>query len=99
MLVSCPPAAAADLAAALVHARLAACVQASPVRSTYRWQGAVEADDEVLLTIKTAADRLDALRAHVLANHPYEVPEIVVLAADAASSHGPYVDWVVAETR
>jgi periplasmic divalent cation tolerance protein len=81
VLSTCPDAQAADtLATALVEERLAACVNVLPgVRSTYRWQGRIERDDEVLLLIKTTADRQDALIARLQALHPYELPEAVAV--------------------
>lgn len=86
------------IARALVDERLAACVNLLPgIRSVYRWQGRVEAADEVLLLAKTAADRLDALQARIRALHPYELPEIV--AVEIAAGLPPYLDWIVAETR
>lgn len=96
---TCPDAASADvLAQALVSERLAACVNVLPgVRSTYRWQGAVEHGDEVLLLIKTTHDRLDALTARVRALHPNELPE--VLAVEAIGGLAPYFDWVAEQTR
>jgi periplasmic divalent cation tolerance protein len=96
---ACPDRDIADrLAHDLVEARLAACVQVLPgVASTYRWQGAIERADEVLLLAKTWDDRLDALVATLRARHPYEVPEI--MAVPAAGGLAAYLDWVRAETR
>jgi periplasmic divalent cation tolerance protein len=96
---TCPDLASAErLAEALVGERLAACVNVLPgLRSVYRWQGAVERTDEVLLLIKTTRDRLDALAARVRALHPNELPEL--LAVEAAGGLPAYLDWVVAETR
>lgn len=89
---------AAALARALVEARLAACVNLVPgLRSIYRWEGAVHDEPEVLLIVKTTADRLDALRALVVELHPYAVPE--VLALPAVAGHAPYLDWVRAAVR
>lgn len=94
-LVTCPPEKAEELARTLVELRVAACVNLLPqLRSVYRWQGAVCADDEVLLLIKTTAERFEALRDAVLSNHPYELPE--VLAVDVAAGHPPYLDWIAA---
>jgi len=91
--VSCPPAAAEGLAAQLVEARLAACINILPaVRSVYRWSGAVQCDDEALLVIKTRADRLDALQAAVLREHPYELPEFLVVPVIAG--HQDYLQWI-----
>lgn len=96
---TCPDATTADaIAQALVSERLAACVNVLPgVRSTYRWQGAVEHADEVLLLIKTTRGRLDALSARVQALHPHELPE--VLAVEAHGGLTPYLDWVAQQTR
>jgi uncharacterized protein involved in tolerance to divalent cations len=30
----------------------------------------------------------------VLALHPYELPEVISLAVEAAEGHAPYLDWV-----
>ena len=83
---------------ALVAERLAACVQVLPgMRSTYRWNGAIEQADEVLLIAKTRDDRLDALIARVRALHPHELPELV--AVEAAGGLAPYLAWVTEQTR
>jgi periplasmic divalent cation tolerance protein len=85
------------LARALVEARLAACVNVVPgVRSVYRWQGEVRSEAEVLLVAKTRADRTAALATRVRDLHPYEVPEVVELAA--GGGHQAYLDWVRQES-
>ncbi|MET0342442.1 MAG: divalent-cation tolerance protein CutA [Polyangiales bacterium] len=85
------------LARTLLEEKLVACVNVLPsVRAIYRWQGAIEEADELLLVLKTARDRSEALEARIRALHPYDVPE--VLGLDAAAS-APYLAWVVAETR
>lgn len=96
---SCPDAGSAGaIARTLVEERLAACVTEVPaVRSTYRWQGAIEQDAEVLLMIKTTADRLDALAARLRTLHPHELPELVAVAA--VGGLAPYLDWVQQQTR
>jgi periplasmic divalent cation tolerance protein len=84
---------AARIARALVERRLAACVNVIPaVRSFYRWKGAVEEDEERLLVIKTRRDRFEALREALVALHPYELPEAIVLPIEAG--HTPYLDWI-----
>ncbi|HUJ62403.1 MAG TPA: divalent-cation tolerance protein CutA [Kofleriaceae bacterium] len=89
---------AAEVARALVEERLAACVSLAPgVTSIYRWNDAIEESDEVLAIIKTTADRLDALRARLVALHPYELPEVIALPV--AGGHAPYLAWIDAQTR
>lgn len=86
------------LASTLVEARLAACVSIlAPCRSVYRWQGAVEAADEVPLLIKTSAARYAALEAAIRAQHPYELPEVIALPI--AQGLPDYLAWISAETR
>ncbi len=96
---SCPdPATANRLASTVVEERLAACASVLPgMHSVYRWQGAVEHADEVLLLAKAPADRLPALVARLQALHPYELPEVVTVQA-AAGLPG-YLGWVVDATR
>jgi periplasmic divalent cation tolerance protein len=86
------------IAAELVTARLAACVNVlAPVRSVYRWKGAVETADEVPLLIKTTRERYSAVETALRAAHPYELPEIVALPV--AAGLAPYLAWVAGETQ
>jgi len=91
---TCPDRATADrLAEALVAERLAACVNVVPgVHSVYRWQGAIEREDETLLLIKTTQAGLPALSARIVELHPHELPEVV--AVEVAGGLSAYLDWV-----
>jgi periplasmic divalent cation tolerance protein len=87
---------ATRIAGALVEERLAACVNLVPgVRSIYRWNGRVENDSEVLMIIKTRADRSVELTERVRALHPYDTPEVVLIPVAGGSRD--YLDWVRAE--
>lgn len=84
---------AARLSRLLVEAGLAACVSVVPgVRSTYRWEGRVVEEDEHLLLIKVAVAGVEALRQRLLAEHPYDVPEVLVL--DPTGVPEPYARWL-----
>lgn len=98
VLTTCADSAAAErLARTLVRAGKVACVNLVPgVRSIYRWQGAIESADEVLLLAKTAADPA-TVTAAIRAAHDYEVPEVVCVAID--SGLPAYLDWVAAHSR
>ncbi|OGA20585.1 MAG: cation tolerance protein CutA [Betaproteobacteria bacterium RIFCSPLOWO2_02_FULL_67_19] len=90
-------AAAEKLAEALVAQRVAACVSIlGPCRSVYRWQGAVQKQDEHLMLIKSTADRYAALEAAIRAAHPYELPEIVAVPIERGLP--AYLEWVAAES-
>jgi len=91
--ISAPDAEVAQaLAELLVTERLAACAQLVPVTSTYRWQGAVETEPEVLVLAKTTAVRFEEICARVRAAHPYDNPEILAVPVVAAAE--PYAAWL-----
>jgi periplasmic divalent cation tolerance protein len=84
---------AARIGRALVAERLAACVNVvGPVRSIYRWQGAVEEATEHLLVVKARRADAAALDARVRALHSYEVPEVLVLPVEGGSA--AYLAWL-----
>ena len=83
---------AAAFARVLVADRLAACVNVlPPMTSLYRWKGAIEEDREQQLVIKTTRDRVPAIEACFHELHPYELPEFVVLSAEASAA---YLGWL-----
>ena len=83
----------AEVARTLVEENLAACVNIVPgVRSIYSWQGKVCDDPEQLAVIKTTTARFEAMRARLVALHPYDVPEVVGM--DVAKGHPDYLAWV-----
>lgn len=84
------------IAQALLEARLAACVQMSPIRSRYVWKGEIAREDEVLLAIKTRADLFEAVRARIRELHSYETPEI--LATPVTHADADYLAWLAEST-
>ncbi|MFM5210221.1 divalent-cation tolerance protein CutA [Aeromonas hydrophila] len=98
VLCTCPDEASADLICAqLLSQRLAACINQLPgLTSVYRWQGQIERATEIQLIIKSHAALFEPLRQCILAHHPYEVPEILVLPT--SQGHQPYLDWIKQET-
>jgi periplasmic divalent cation tolerance protein len=92
------PQEAQKIARTLVEERLAACVNIVPgVVSVYRWKDAVEQEAELLLVIKTMGDKLEALKTRLLALHPYELPEVVVLPI--GGGHEAYLEWLAEQVR
>ncbi|HSQ94294.1 MAG TPA: divalent-cation tolerance protein CutA [Methanoregula sp.] len=96
ILSTVPPALSAGLAKTLLEKNLAACVNITTVRSLYRWKGACCDDEEHLLIIKTRHVLADAVIRALTSEHPYEVPEIIVLPVTAG--YAPYLAWVQGET-
>jgi len=88
---------AALIGRAVVEARLAACANVlGPIRSIYRWQGAVEDATEHLLLLKARAADLAALEAEVRARHSYDVPEVLALPIRGGSA--VYLAWLAEST-
>ena len=94
VLMTAPDRATGDaLAEAVVRERLAACASVVPgLTSIFWWEGEVQRAEEVLVLMKTPAERVDALVARAAELHPYEVPELIALAVDAGLP--AYLAWV-----
>ena len=90
---------AVAFARVLVTDRLAACVNVLPaMTSLYRWKGAIEEDEERQLVIKTTSDRVAAIEARFRELHPYELPEFIVLSAEASAAYAAWLAESVAAT-
>jgi periplasmic divalent cation tolerance protein len=91
---TCPEEAVArQISEALVTEKLATCVnRIANVRSSYIWDGRLQDDAEILLIIKSTAERLPAMRARLIDLHPYDLPELVV--TNVIGGNEPYLDWI-----
>ena len=89
---------AAAIARTLVEEGLVACVNIVPgIRSIYRWQGEICDDTEVLCLMKTRRDRAEPARERLVALHPYQLPEVIVL--EITAGHAPYLAWIDEVTK
>ncbi|RAI45713.1 divalent-cation tolerance protein CutA [Rhodoplanes roseus] len=89
---------AQDAGRALIERRLAACVNILPgMVSLYRWEGAIERADEVVMIVKTRASLAEDVRAAVKERHTYTTPAIVVLPIESVDQS--YLGWLLAETE
>lgn len=80
------------LAHAVLHARLAACVQVEPITAYFHWEGALEECRELRVACKTAASAMPALMALLRKQHPYTLPQLVVQPVQASAEYGCWVD-------
>lgn len=94
ILTTCPDSESAErIARALVGEGLCACVNIlPPMRSIYRWKGAVETAGEQLLLIKARTDAQVAIEARIHDLHPYELPEII--AVPIVAGLPAYLAWL-----
>ena len=69
------------------------CVNRLECRSTFRWEGEVTTEEEVVLLAKTTAERYDELQDRAVELHPYEVPCVERFdEADVLESFGAWLD-------
>ena len=81
------------LARTALKARLIACANLIPkIESHYWWQEKIESGAEALLLLKTTTARLAELEKLIVANHPYDTPEFLVLPLDRGNKR--YLNWL-----
>ncbi|MEZ4415652.1 MAG: divalent-cation tolerance protein CutA [Gemmatimonadota bacterium] len=99
VLMAVPDVATAErLVETLVTERHAACGSIVPgATSIYWWKGVLEKSAEALVVLKTTRAATEDLLSRAAELHPYEVPELLVVALDGG--HLPYLDWVRTEVR
>ena len=92
-LTTCPMKISDELARILVVTRSCACVNIIPkITSIYHWKNEIVVDNEALLIMKTDAKHKELLWDVLRKNHPYEVPEFVVLPIEWGSQN--YLEWI-----
>jgi len=86
------------LSRSALKSRLVACANSIPkIESHYRWKGKIESSAEVLIIFKTTKANLMALERLIVAKHPYDTPEFIVLPIIAGNKR--YLDWLRASVR
>lgn len=88
---------AKTIAKCLLAERLAACINiGAPVLSVYEWESAMHETQEIPLIIKTTVAQQELLLDRLVALHPYELPEALVVPV--AGGLAPYLAWVQHQT-
>ena len=89
---------ARGLAQAALSARLAACVNlVRGVESHYWWEGKLDCSSEVLMIFKTVRAKTSDLEKLIIAEHPYDTPEFVLLDVDGGNER--YLNWWLASLQ
>jgi periplasmic divalent cation tolerance protein len=87
----------AEFTRSIVDDRLAACGNIVPsIRSIYRWEGAIEDDNEALVVLHTRQSLVPAIIERANRDHPYDTPQVLAVAVTDANPG--YRDWVVEST-
>ncbi len=89
---------AQKIAASLIKAKLAACVNIiDKINSIFFWSGKIDRAEESLLLIKSRQQKLPQVIKLIKSLHSYEVPEIIALPIIAGDK--PYLRWIDAALR
>jgi periplasmic divalent cation tolerance protein len=85
------------LSKAALEKRLVACANLVPkIESHYWWQGKIERSGEVLIVFKTTRAKLNTLEKLILAKHPYDTAEFIVLGIERGAKR--YLQWIESST-
>ena len=89
---------AARISEQAVRSRQAACATTIPmVRSTYWWEEELVRDQsEVIVLLKTTANKFQMLQDTIKQAHSYKVPEIIAISVSKGLPQ--YLEWVRRET-
>ena len=82
---------AKQIAKELVKRKLAACVSIREIKSIYKWQGNIEENKEIEITIKSLPENLNELTLILKEKITYEVPELIYKIFDSENS---YFQWL-----
>jgi periplasmic divalent cation tolerance protein len=92
------PTGADSIVASLLARRLVACgKRLGPVSSRYWWKGTIETAEEWIVILETRTELATAVIEAVVAEHPYEVPQVVATAMTDGTP--AYLQWIDDVTR
>lgn len=81
----------------IIRSKLAACVQEIKIKSHYIWKDELCHEDEELVLFKTKKELYPELEKKLLALHPYETAEILLV--DVESGSAAYLAWIDEQTK
>ncbi|MEE8351229.1 MAG: divalent-cation tolerance protein CutA [Rhodospirillales bacterium] len=78
--------------------RLCACANVlQGTTSIYRWEGAINEDEEVSLLLKTREDLVEQVVENVREIHSYDCP--CVVSIPITGGNRAFLDWIDAQTK
>lgn len=81
---------------ALIEQKLAACTNILPgMRSIYRWESTLEEAQEVVMLVKTTAQKTEAATEAIISAHPYDCPCVIALPIEAGNPE--FLQWINSE--
>ena len=82
---------AQKIADQLLQKKLVACANIFPIKSMYWWNGNIENENEYVSIVKTIPELWEVLQKEVKEIHPYDVPCIMKIEAEANKE---YEKWI-----
>jgi len=79
----------------LLKKKLIACATVIPSESSYLWNGTIKHEKEVICIMKTVKEKWLAAKKEIEKNHPYDIPCILKIDAEANQA---YELWMKKET-
>lgn len=76
----------------IVEKKLCACVNYTKINSLYMWESELKQESEFIAFFKTTSNCIKDLESEIKINHPYKVPEIVIIKMDDVSTE--YLSWI-----
>jgi periplasmic divalent cation tolerance protein len=75
----------------LLETKRIACANIFPIQSAYWWHGALEGGGEWVALLKTIPENWESVKGEIARLHPYEVPCIIKIEAEA---NPEYESWI-----
>ncbi|MEX2014463.1 MAG: divalent-cation tolerance protein CutA [Candidatus Saccharimonadales bacterium] len=85
------------IANTLLVKQLVACARQVPVKSDYRWQGKIEAAEEIMLVMESRLDLFDEIESEVAELHSYDT--FVLTASPLARLSKNAEKWLKQELK
>ncbi len=85
-----------EISQKVVSERLAAGVNFSKINSIFWWQGELNEEAEEAAIFKTREETVENLKSRIQELHPYEIPCIAAIEADANQE---FEKWIKKETK
>ena len=80
----------------LLEQKFVACAQMMPIQSFYHWEATLCEEPECLVLMKTKAEHFEAIKALVVAHHPYKIPQLIQVTIEQGLE--AYLSWIEQET-
>ena len=75
----------------IIENKLAGCTNISEINSMYFWEDKITDEKEFAILIKTTKEKVEELKKEIKKVHPYEIPCIIELKAEANED---YFKWI-----